>query len=145
MARTDRPARPRQRPHPTGDSDAQVRGLVGAGQTRLPPVIAMRARDVDRPTEADLADADRTLVLRRGQRLPPPTDAADLGETDRAAETTGAPPVTLLEPAEHPRRGADGRAARPPAPVPAAAGARRSTQDAEEAAPGAAGTSPVRS
>ncbi|MCL9797905.1 hypothetical protein MXD58_027070, partial [Frankia sp. AgKG'84/4] len=88
MTRTDRPARPRQRPRPAGDSDAQLRGLVGAGPTRLPSVSAMRARDVDRPTEADLAEADRTLVLRRGQRLPPPAAAG------RAAGAADEAPVT---------------------------------------------------
>jgi hypothetical protein len=53
-----------------------LRGLVGGGSSQVSVSAAMRARDAARPTEADLAAADRDLpVIRRGwiprEDLPP--------------------------------------------------------------------------
>ncbi|SNQ47583.1 conserved hypothetical protein [Frankia canadensis] len=128
MVPTDRPARPR--PAPGGDVDGQLRGLIGAGRSRLPPTSAMRARDVDRPTEADLADAERTVVLRRGPHpAPRPAD----GDGARAG-------------AGRPRRGGARRPRRPDGRAwQNQQNQDQQDQDAVEAAPGAAGTSPVRS
>ncbi|EIV93476.1 hypothetical protein FraQA3DRAFT_3173, partial [Frankia sp. QA3] len=76
MPRSGRPGGPRVRPSQAGDPEAQLRGLVGAGRSRLPPATAMRARDAARPSEDDLAEAERAVVLRRGQRTAPPADPA---------------------------------------------------------------------
>lgn len=43
----------------------EVAGLVGAGPSQVGAVGAMRARDVARPREKDIARAERTVVLRR--------------------------------------------------------------------------------
>ncbi|MCM3885639.1 hypothetical protein [Frankia sp. R82] len=78
---------------PTGgaiDPDGPMRGLVGSGPTRLPPTIAMRARDVAQPTDEDLAEAERTLVLRPARRAadrPAPPQVQDAG--DAASGTAG--------------------------------------------------------
>jgi hypothetical protein len=96
---TERSTRARPQAVAGGEADGQLRGLVGAGRSRLPPASAMRARDVDQPTEEDVAEAERTLVLRRGQR------SASRGE-DR--------PPTSTSTASHSRpRGPDGRAHSP--------------------------------
>jgi hypothetical protein len=42
-----------------------LRDLVGAGRSQLGVSGALRGRDVDRPTEADLAEADRDVVIVR--------------------------------------------------------------------------------
>ncbi len=55
----DRPGRRRN----TGDPG--LRALVGAGRSRLPPGTAMRARDIARPDPDDLAEAERSIVIRR--------------------------------------------------------------------------------
>ncbi|MCM3925218.1 hypothetical protein ND748_26570, partial [Frankia sp. AiPs1] len=61
MPPPERAARPRVRPPHVGDRDpdAQLRGLVGAGRSRLPPATAMRARDAARPNADELAEAER--------------------------------------------------------------------------------------
>ncbi len=48
-----------------------LRELVGAGSSQLGPVRAMRARDANRPTEADLAQAEEEIVLVRRHWKPP--------------------------------------------------------------------------
>ncbi len=53
-----------------------LRGLVGGGSSQVSVAAALRARDAARPTEADLAAAERDLVIvRRGwvprEELPP--------------------------------------------------------------------------
>jgi hypothetical protein len=55
---------------PRDIGDATLRGLVGAGRSRLTPTVAMRARDVAQPDEADLAAAERELVIRRARPRP---------------------------------------------------------------------------
>jgi hypothetical protein len=47
------------------NGDSTLRNLVGAGRSKVSRSAAMRARDVARPSEADLAEAERTVVLRR--------------------------------------------------------------------------------
>jgi hypothetical protein len=48
-----------------GDAhDGALRGLVGAGRTRLSLSAAMRARDVARPDADDLAEAERVVAAR---------------------------------------------------------------------------------
>jgi hypothetical protein len=53
-----------------------LRGLVGGGSSQVSVAAALRARDAARPTEANLAAAERDLVIvRRGwvprEELPP--------------------------------------------------------------------------
>ncbi|MET7399977.1 hypothetical protein ABZS66_41480 [Dactylosporangium sp. NPDC005572] len=48
-------------------SERGLRGLVGGGASQVSVSAAMRARDAARPTEEDLAAADRDLqIIRRG-------------------------------------------------------------------------------
>ena len=50
----------------TGEwSERGLAGLVGSGPTRIGSLVASRVREVSRPTTAELAEAERTLVLRR--------------------------------------------------------------------------------
>lgn len=70
--------------HPLGNHDNEdmvtergLRGLVGGGASQVSVAAALRARDAARPTDADLAAADRDLVIvRRGwvprEELPRP-------------------------------------------------------------------------
>lgn len=48
-----------------------LRGLVGSGASQLRPTAAMRARDAARPTDEDLARAERDLVIVRRHWVPP--------------------------------------------------------------------------
>jgi hypothetical protein len=48
-----------------------LRDLVGAGPSQVGVGGALRARDVDRPTEEDLAQAEREVVLVRRHWKPP--------------------------------------------------------------------------
>lgn len=63
-----RPAPRRRRGDP---SERGLRDLVGSGPSQLGPVRAMRARDLNRPTDEDLADADQNVVLARRHWKPP--------------------------------------------------------------------------
>lgn len=54
--------------------EAALRGLVGAGPSRVGVEGAMRARDVSRPSEADLEAAVESLVVRRAWRNREPGD-----------------------------------------------------------------------
>jgi hypothetical protein len=48
-------------------SERGLRGLVGGGASQVSVSAAMRARDAARPTDDDLAAADRDLqIIRRG-------------------------------------------------------------------------------
>jgi hypothetical protein len=49
-----------------------LRDLVGAGPSQLGVRRAMRARDVNRPTEDDVAEAERDVVIVRRHWTPPP-------------------------------------------------------------------------
>ena len=65
---------PRSRPRskPRGEStDRGLRGLVGAGPSQLGVSGALRGRDVNRPSDDDLAEAERDVVLVRRNWKPP--------------------------------------------------------------------------
>jgi hypothetical protein len=57
------------RPQP--DEGRGLRNLVGAGPSQLGVSGALRGRDVNRPTEADLAEAERDVVIVRRHWKPP--------------------------------------------------------------------------
>jgi hypothetical protein len=75
------PARPRPRlPRaPTSgagyvddrDVERGLRGLVGSGSSQVSVGAALRARDATRPTEAQLAEAERSLAIVRRNWSPP--------------------------------------------------------------------------
>lgn len=53
--------------HDDATSERGLRGLVGGGASQVSVIAAMRARDAARPTEDDLAAAERDLaIVRRG-------------------------------------------------------------------------------
>ena len=63
------PQKKQQRPR-----DATERGLrdiVGAGPSALSESAALRARELNRPTDEDIAEAERTVVLVRRNWKPP--------------------------------------------------------------------------
>jgi hypothetical protein len=69
----DKPARKRRAPRDAG-TERGLRDLVGAGKSQLGVSGALRARDVNRPTEEDLAAAERdTVIVRRNWK---PTNPA---------------------------------------------------------------------
>ena len=79
----DRVARPAPAPAPppagpppakrrrADPSERGLRDLVGGGPSQLGPIRAMRARDANRPTEADLAEAAEQVVIVRRHWKPP--------------------------------------------------------------------------
>jgi hypothetical protein len=66
-----RPKRSASTGAPTGDRS--LRDLVGGGSSQLGVSGALRARDVNRPSELDLAAAERDTVIVRRHWKPPPT------------------------------------------------------------------------
>lgn len=66
--RDQQPGRPGQN---VPAQERGLRGLVGAGPSQLGVSGAMRARDAARPTEADLAAAQRVQLVRRNYTPPP--------------------------------------------------------------------------
>ncbi len=54
----------------SGRSERALRDLTGAGPSRLSVSAALRARDLNRPTDDDLAAAERELVVRYARRQP---------------------------------------------------------------------------
>ncbi|WP_433301799.1 hypothetical protein ACQP2F_07150 [Actinoplanes sp. CA-030573] len=82
----ERPPRPAQgrRPYPGGspgagpggtptdDREAErgLRGLVGSGSSQVSVGAALRARDAARPTDEQLAEADRNLTIVRRNWVP---------------------------------------------------------------------------
>ena len=58
----DQPARNRDR---RDQLERQWRELAGAGRSQLTAGAALRARDADQPTPAELAQAEEELVLQR--------------------------------------------------------------------------------
>ena len=60
------PAQATRRPRP----DRGLRDLVGGGPSQLGVSGALRGRDVDRPTEQELAEAERDLVIVRRNWTP---------------------------------------------------------------------------
>ena len=59
-----KPARKRRPPRDSG-AERGLRDLVGAGRSQLGVDGALRARDVNRPTEQDLAEAEQDVVIVR--------------------------------------------------------------------------------
>ena len=45
------------------DHERGLRGLVGGGSSQVSVAAAMRARDASRPSDAELAEAERSLVI----------------------------------------------------------------------------------
>jgi hypothetical protein len=71
------PVRPARRP-PSGttyvderDVERGLRGLVGSGSSQVSVGAALRARDAARPTDAHLAEAERSLPIVRRNWSPP--------------------------------------------------------------------------
>jgi hypothetical protein len=67
----DEPPHPR---HSRSDSGTErgLRDLIGSGKSQLGVQGALRARDVNRPSGDDLAEAERTVTLVRRHWTPPP-------------------------------------------------------------------------
>ncbi|WP_157474908.1 hypothetical protein [Parafrankia sp. EUN1f] len=86
-------------------ADAMLRGLVGGGRSRLSLSAAMRARDVAQLTDADLAWAEATVVLRHAYPAPPRPEP-EPGAEPGAGPARG--PGAVTDPGEARRR--------PPAP-----------------------------
>ena len=54
--------------------DRGMRDLVGSGRSAVGVDGALRARDVNRPSAEDLAEAERDIVIVRRHWRPPPGD-----------------------------------------------------------------------
>lgn len=69
------PPAPQRHPNARGSrpdgTDSALRDLVGAGPSQLGVSGALRGRDVNRPTEQDLAEAERDVVIVRRNWRPP--------------------------------------------------------------------------
>jgi hypothetical protein len=63
---------PRQTQSSRDSGERGLRDLVGAGRSQLGVSGALRGRDVNRPTDADLADAEANVVIVRRHWTPPP-------------------------------------------------------------------------
>ncbi|ONH33091.1 hypothetical protein BL253_02615 [Pseudofrankia asymbiotica] len=109
---------------PGDDNDGALRGLVGAGRSKLSLSAAMRARDVARPDADDVARAERAIAERFQAR-----SGADRPAPDRdRASADRASPARL-----------SGR------PSPSWAARRGQTAGGAGAPEGTGGSSPVRS
>jgi hypothetical protein len=71
----------RKRSARTDAAERSLRELVGAGPSQVGVSGALRARDVNRPTEQDLAEAERDVVLVRRYWKPPPPGADTRGSS----------------------------------------------------------------
>jgi hypothetical protein len=67
------PKRRRQQRERGNGPERGMRDLVGAGRSTVGVEGALRARDVNRPTDADLDEAERSVRLVR-RNWQPPTD-----------------------------------------------------------------------
>ena len=66
----------RRRPTDPG-GERSLRGLVSTSDTQVPSELAMRAREVDLPSSAELARVEAEMILvRRHYRPPAPLPAA---------------------------------------------------------------------
>jgi hypothetical protein len=59
------PEPPRRRRPPRESGERGLRDLVGAGSSQLGVSGALRGRDVNRPTDEDIAEAQRDVVIIR--------------------------------------------------------------------------------
>jgi hypothetical protein len=66
-----RPRRGRPTQSSRDSGERGLRDLVGAGHSQLGVSGALRGRDVDRPTDEDIADAEANLVIVRRHWTPP--------------------------------------------------------------------------
>ncbi|WP_096302984.1 hypothetical protein [Jatrophihabitans sp. GAS493] len=58
-----------RRADPASRADRALHELVGGGRSQISVSKALRARDVNRPSEQDLADAEREMsIVRRNWR-----------------------------------------------------------------------------
>jgi hypothetical protein len=66
------PPKPARKGRPPRDGGERgLRDLVGAGPSQLGVSGALRGRDVNRPTEEDLAEAEQSVVIVRRHWTPP--------------------------------------------------------------------------
>ena len=56
---------------PRDNTERGLRDIVGAGPSALSESAALRARELNRPTDEDLAEAERTVVIVRRNWKPP--------------------------------------------------------------------------
>ncbi|HEU5008460.1 MAG TPA: hypothetical protein VFT67_15905 [Jatrophihabitantaceae bacterium] len=63
--------RPGEQPTAPPRAERGLRNLVGAGSSQLGVSGALRGRDVNRPTDEDLAEAERDVVIVRRNWKPP--------------------------------------------------------------------------
>jgi hypothetical protein len=70
VAATPTPVAPRRVDPANRDGERNLRDLVGAGPSQLGVSGSLRGRDADRPTPADLAEAERDLVIVRRNWTP---------------------------------------------------------------------------
>lgn len=61
----------RRKPQRDAGPERGLRDLVGAGRSQVGVSGALRARDVNRPAEEDLAEAERDVVVIRRNWKPP--------------------------------------------------------------------------
>jgi len=64
-------AAPKKRAAHRDTSERGLRDIVGAGPSALSESAALRARELNRPTDEDLAEAERTVVIVRRNWKPP--------------------------------------------------------------------------
>lgn len=83
------------------DPHAGLRGLVGAGPSRVSLSAALRARDLDQPTDADLAAAELEIDRRLGPAAP---GAGRPAPVPPAAPRPSAPTPSTPTPADVDRR-----------------------------------------
>ena len=72
-------SKPTRKRRPVRDvgTERGLRDLVGAGHSQIGVDGALRGRDVNRPTEQDLADAEREVVIVRRNWKPPTSSAPE--------------------------------------------------------------------
>jgi hypothetical protein len=64
------PDRPQRKQAPRDHGERGLRDLVGAGRSQLGVSGALRGRDVDRPSDEDLAEAEQSLTIVRRHWTP---------------------------------------------------------------------------
>jgi hypothetical protein len=68
----DAQPKPRRRQRPARDpAEHGLRDIVGAGRSQLGVSGALRGRDVNRPTDEDIAEAEETVAIVRRHWQPP--------------------------------------------------------------------------
>lgn len=67
------PRKPPRSAAPRETTERGLRELIGAGRTQLSEDAAMRARELNRPTDDDLAEAESKVVIVRRNWKPPAT------------------------------------------------------------------------